>query len=98
MRISRDSWVPNQKTMTVYTETLSKAGLVHNVARNYVIKGLGEKNLDAIPYDKRVILRAPLNQGGFENAFNRERKSSRKIVGTTSVITWESGAYRQFCQ
>jgi hypothetical protein len=51
----------------MYSETLSKAGVLHDVARNYVIKGLGEKNFDAIPYDERVILRAPLNPGGSEN-------------------------------
>jgi len=52
----------------MFTETLSKAGLIHDVARRYVIKGLGEKNFDSIPYDERVILRAPLNAGGSENA------------------------------
>lgn len=52
----------------MFTETLSKPGLLHEVARRYVIKGLGEKNFDAIPYDDGVILRAPLNEGGCENA------------------------------
>jgi len=72
MKISRDSWVlPNHsKTITMYTETLSKAGLLHEVAKNYVVKGLGEKNFDAIPYDERVILRAPLLPGGSENALS----------------------------
>ena len=51
----------------MFTETLSKAGLLHDVARNYVLKGLGEKNFDAIPYDEGVLLRAPLNPGGSEN-------------------------------
>ena len=97
MKISRDSWGPNQNAMIMYTETLSKAGLQHNVARNYIIKGLGETNFDAIPYDERVILRAPLNQGDSENTLIG-KKSSRKIVGTTSFITSGSGTYRQFCQ
>lgn len=43
---------------------MSKATLLHNIARNYVIKGLGEKNFDAIPYDDAVELRAPLTAGG----------------------------------
>jgi hypothetical protein len=51
----------------MYTETLSKARVLHDVARNYVIKGLAEKNFDTIPYDERVVLRAPLNPGGSEN-------------------------------
>lgn len=44
--------------------TLSKAGLLHEVARRYVEKGLGGKNFDAIPYHPDVILRAPLCPGG----------------------------------
>lgn len=51
----------------MYTETLSKAGLLHEIARNYVMKGLGEKNFDAIPYDEHVVLRAPLRPGASEN-------------------------------
>ncbi len=34
------------------------------IAENYVLKGLGGKNFDAIPYDENVTLRAPLNPGG----------------------------------
>ncbi len=49
------------------TTTLSKAQRLHELARNYVIKGLGEKNFDAIPYDENVVLRAPLRPGGSEN-------------------------------
>jgi len=49
------------------TTTLSKAQLLHELARNYVIKGLGEKNFDAIPYEENVVLRAPLRPGGSEN-------------------------------
>jgi hypothetical protein len=52
----------------MYTETLSKAELLRQVARDYVIKGLSAKNFDAIPYDENVELRAPLRRGGSENA------------------------------
>jgi hypothetical protein len=49
-----------------YMPTLSidKKQLLHDVAKNYVLKGLGEKNFDAIPYAENVELRAPLNPGG----------------------------------
>ena len=46
------------------TETLSKVELLHQVARGYVLNGLGGKNFDAIPYHKDVILRAPICPGG----------------------------------
>ena len=46
------------------TSTLSKADQLHIIARNYVIKGLGNKNFDAIPYAENVVLRAPLSPGG----------------------------------
>ena len=38
--------------------------MLHQLARNYVINGLGAKNFDAIPYDEGVELRAPLCPGG----------------------------------
>ena len=44
--------------------TLTKAGLLRSIARNYVEKGLGCKNFDAIPYADDVVLRAPLCPGG----------------------------------
>ena len=44
--------------------TQNKAGLLHSIAKNYVLKGLGEKNFDAIPYADNVELRAPLCPGG----------------------------------
>ena len=47
--------------------TLSKSQLLQQVAGNYVIKGLGGKNFDAIPYHKDVELRAPICPGGSEN-------------------------------
>lgn len=45
----------------------SKSKLLHKLARDYVVKGLGGKNFDAIPYDDNVTLRAPLCPGGSEN-------------------------------
>ena len=41
--------------------------MLHQVASNYVIKGLGGKKFDAIPYHKDVILRAPICSGGSES-------------------------------
>ncbi len=38
--------------------------LLHDVARAYVIRGLGGKDFDAIPYEEQVSLRAPLCPGG----------------------------------
>ncbi len=49
------------------TAAKSKIDLLHKVARTYVLKGLAEKNFDAIPYDEDVTLRAPLCPGGSEN-------------------------------
>ena len=46
------------------TTTISKTEMLHKVARTYILKGLGEKNFDAIPYDDNVTLRAPLCAGG----------------------------------
>ena len=44
--------------------TLTRAGLLHGIARAYVEKGLGRKNFDEIPYADQVVLRAPLCPGG----------------------------------
>lgn len=41
-----------------------RATHLHRIARNYVTRGLGGKNFDAIPYDSNVSLRAPLCPGG----------------------------------
>ena len=38
--------------------------MLHEIARDYVTKGLGGKNFDAIPYDDDVVLRAPICPGG----------------------------------
>ena len=48
-------------------DLIDKTALLHDLARDYVIKGLGEKNFDAIPYDNDVVLRAPICPGGSEN-------------------------------
>ncbi len=39
---------------------------LHDIGKEYVTKGLGGKNFDAIPYHDEVILRAPINPGGAE--------------------------------
>lgn len=44
--------------------TQNRTALLHQIARRYVEKGLGEKNFDAIPYADDVTLRAPLAPGG----------------------------------
>src|SRR4051794_15061215 len=49
------------------TTTLTKTDLLHHIGRNYVLKGLGGKNFDAIPYADDVTLRAPLCPGGSES-------------------------------
>ncbi len=46
------------------TTTLSKTKMLHQIARKYVVEGLGGKNFDAIPYHEQVELRAPLCPGG----------------------------------
>jgi hypothetical protein len=49
------------------TTILPKTDLLHQVAKDYVTKGLGGKNFDAIPYHENVVLRAPLCPGGSAN-------------------------------
>lgn len=44
--------------------TENRTALLHQIARQYVEKGLGGKNFDAIPYADDVTLRAPLCPGG----------------------------------
>jgi hypothetical protein len=41
-----------------------RARQLHAVARQYVMKGLGKKDFDAIPYEEDVVIRAPLCPGG----------------------------------
>lgn len=45
---------------------MQKEDIIHQIAKNYVLEGLGAKNFDAIPYDDNVELRAPLCVGGSE--------------------------------
>lgn len=54
-------------SQTSQKENLTRNELLHELAKNYVLKGLGEKNFDAIPYTDDVELRAPLRPGGNEN-------------------------------
>ena len=49
------------------TTALTKKQLLHEVANNYVLKGLGGKSFSAIPYHKDVVLRAPVCPGGSQN-------------------------------
>ena len=51
----------------MHTDTMLDAQLLHQIARDYVVNGLGGKNFDAIPYDDSVVLRAPLCPGGSSN-------------------------------
>ena len=46
---------------------LTKTDILHQLAKDYVVKGLGAKNFDAIPYADDVVLRAPLCPGGSQN-------------------------------
>jgi hypothetical protein len=41
-----------------------RSTLLHSLARDYVLLGLGAKNFDVIPYAANVELRAPLCPGG----------------------------------
>jgi hypothetical protein len=50
-----------------YEILIEREELLHQVAKDYVLKGLGGKNFDAIPYHDDVLLRAPLCPGGSEN-------------------------------
>jgi len=62
------------------TLTLSKTEMLHELARDYVLKGLGGKNFDAIPYADNVSLRAPICPGG----------STKPLVGKENLrsIWW----------
>lgn len=77
----------------MHTHVLSKTEMLHELARDYVIKGLGGKDFDAIPYDDDVILRAPLCPGGSAN-FLKGKENLRltwwtplpSLVGKVKVI------------
>ena len=74
-------------------ETITRIALLHEIARDYVIKGLGAKNFDAIPYDENVSLRAPLTAGGVwqpiigkENLRNEWWAPLPSLIGKTTFI------------
>jgi hypothetical protein len=48
------------------TESMTKTDMLHQIGSDYVLKGLGGKNFDAIPYHEEVELRAPICPGGSE--------------------------------
>jgi hypothetical protein len=75
------------------TDTITKTQLLHDIARSYVINGLGAKNFDAIPYAEDVSLRAPLTAGGVwqpligkENLRNNWWAPLPSLVGKTTFI------------
>lgn len=49
--------------------------LLRKIASDYVIKGLGGKNFDAIAYDETIELRAPINPNG-----SQEPMSGKSII------------------
>ncbi len=74
-------------------ETIARTALLHKIARDYVIKGLGAKNFDVIPYDEYVSLRAPLTAGGVwqpiigkENLRNDWWAPLPSLIGKTTFI------------
>ena len=77
----------------MYTEISITRKLLHQIARDYVEKGLGGKNFDAIPYDENVSLRAPLAPGGSnqpltgkENLRNQWWAPMPSLIGKVEVI------------
>ena len=75
------------------TMVTTKKEMLHSIARDYVTKGLGEKNFDAIPYADAVELRAPICSGGSEKALvgkdnlkNNWWAPLPTLVGKTKVI------------
>ena len=75
------------------TMVITKKELLHSIARDYVIKGLGEKNFDAIPYAEGVELRAPICPGGSERPLTGKENLRNQwwaplpmLVGKTTVI------------
>jgi hypothetical protein len=74
-------------------EAITRTALLHEIARDYVIKGLGAKNFDVIPYDENVSLRAPLTAGGVwqpiigkENLRNEWWAPLPSLMGKTTFI------------
>jgi hypothetical protein len=75
------------------TNLKSRTDLLHQIARDYVLKGLGAKNFDAIPYDEDVILRAPLCPGGSANPLHGKENLRMQwwaplpsLLGSTEII------------
>lgn len=59
------------KQLTEAQGTMSdeeRTDLLHQIATDYVVKGLGGKNFNAIPYHEKVELRAPIHPEGSETA------------------------------
>ena len=74
-------------------EIITRTALLHEIARDYVIKGLGAKDFDVIPYDENVSLRAPLTAGGVwqpiigrENIRNEWWAPLPSLIGKTTFI------------
>ncbi|MBA2562903.1 MAG: hypothetical protein H0V14_08310 [Chitinophagaceae bacterium] len=72
---------------------MSRTELLHEIALEYVLKGLGAKNFDAIPYDENVVLRAPLSPGGSDTPLKGKeslrmqwRAPLPSLLGETKVI------------
>jgi hypothetical protein len=77
----------------MYTEISITRKLLHQIARDYVEKGLGAKNFDAIPYDENVSLCAPIAPGGSgqpltgkENLRNQWWAPLPSLIGKVEVI------------
>jgi len=48
------------------TDPVQRKKLLHQIASDYVVKGLGGKNFESIAYDEHIELRAPINPNGSE--------------------------------
>jgi hypothetical protein len=75
------------------TQSSIREEMLHQIAANYVNKGLGDKNFNAIPYAENVSLRAPLNPGGSEvpvtgreNLRNSWWKPLPDLIGKVQLI------------
>ena len=76
-----------------YTTMNTRADQLHDLARSYVLDGLGKGNFDAIPYSENVILRAPLCSGGSGEPLSGKANLRQKwwaplpqLVGGVEVI------------
>ncbi len=71
----------------------NRIDLLHQIAKIYVVDGLGAKNFDAIAYDDNVKLRAPLTAGGsWQPIIGKENVRAQwwaplpELVGKTILI------------